>query len=115
MPQVQPDTFLFGRQAFTPVDLGLVYDASINTSDSQETPMRSILSLLVLLAIVTATPAQEDGFKRERTPKNAAGKDALEGKNPPRLSVAKWLNSKERLSLKKLKGKVVVLDFWGTW
>ena len=77
--------------------------------------MRSILSLFVLLAIVTAAPAQKDGFKRERTPKNAAGKNALEGKSPPRLRVAKWLNSKERLSLKKLKGKVVVLDFWGTW
>ena len=34
--------------------------------------------------------------------------------DPPALVVENWQNSKA-LSLKELKGKVVVLDFWATW
>ena len=38
----------------------------------------------------------------------------LEGKIAPALVVEGWTNS-EALDLAELRGKVVVLDFWGTW
>ena len=41
--------------------------------------------------------------------------EGIEGKPAPELSVAKWFNVSQPLSLAKLKGKVVLLDFWGTW
>jgi thiol-disulfide isomerase/thioredoxin len=34
---------------------------------------------------------------------------------PPPLDSKTWLNTSEELSLEKLKGKVVLLDFWGQW
>jgi len=44
-----------------------------------------------------------------------AGGDKLEeGKPAPELSVGGWKNSKE-LKLADLKGKVVLIDFWGVW
>ncbi len=36
------------------------------------------------------------------------------GARPPAISAYGWLNSSP-ISLDELKGKVVVLDFWGTW
>ena len=39
---------------------------------------------------------------------------ALEGKPAPALQVVNWVNSTP-LSLAELKGKIVVLDFWGVW
>ncbi|PJB79173.1 MAG: hypothetical protein CO090_05565 [Acidobacteria bacterium CG_4_9_14_3_um_filter_49_7] len=36
------------------------------------------------------------------------------GKPATELKAEKWLNSK-KLTLKKLKGKVVLIDFWATW
>lgn len=38
---------------------------------------------------------------------------AMEGKRAPALAVRNWIG--EAQNLKKLKGKVVVLDFWATW
>ena len=38
----------------------------------------------------------------------------LEGKAPPALTVANWINSKPQ-KFSDLKGKVVLLDFWATW
>ena len=44
-----------------------------------------------------------------------AGDEQLEeGKPAPELSVGGWKNSKE-LKLADLKGKVVLIDFWGVW
>ena len=40
--------------------------------------------------------------------------DAMQGKPAPKLGLDGWINSKP-LSLKDLKGKIVVLDFWATW
>lgn len=59
-----------------------------------------------------------DDFKRERRggDKDAA-KDALEAKAPPALEVTGWMNTADGKALKlaDLKGKVIVLDFWGVW
>src|SRR4051794_36681297 len=51
-----------------------------------------------------------------RLEKNAARDDLAKmvGKAPPPLAVKDWLNSAP-LKLHELKGKVVVLEFWGTW
>lgn len=71
---------------------------------------------LAVSSFATGSVSAEDKekFARERKPSNQAAKDALEGKAPPKLMVKNWMNSKP-LSLEKLSGKVVVIDFWGTW
>ena len=66
-------------------------------------------------AAAYAVPSGDD-FQREGSGENRAAKDALEGKAPPALAVTGWMNTGgESLDLASLKGKVVVLDFWGTW
>jgi thiol-disulfide isomerase/thioredoxin len=46
---------------------------------------------------------------REQIKKN------LPGSLPPKIDATAWLNTKDDLSWDKLKGKVVLVDFWGTW
>jgi thiol-disulfide isomerase/thioredoxin len=38
----------------------------------------------------------------------------IEGKPAPEISVSDWINA-DAMSMSDLKGKIVVLDFWGTW
>ncbi len=75
------------------------------------------ISLLVLCLAILAgfATAQKDDFKREGDVSARQRKDPLEGKVPPQLNVGKWLNAQKDITLASLKGKVVVLDFWGTW
>jgi hypothetical protein len=40
--------------------------------------------------------------------------DAIQGKPAPDLEIKEWFNGKP-LKLKDLRGKVIMLDFWGTW
>lgn len=79
--------------------------------------MRIGLPGLVALALAAAPAgagtAGDDGFPREGN--NRELKDALEGQAPPPLQVRGWINAPEGLTLESLRGKVVVLDFWGTW
>ena len=77
--------------------------------------------MFLMLTVVFMTVAAADDFKRERrdgekyADRNKA-KDALEGKTPPVLAVTNWQNTDgKELTLEGLKGKVVVLDFWGVW
>ncbi|MDF1838034.1 MAG: hypothetical protein P1V35_09215 [Planctomycetota bacterium] len=68
----------------------------------------------LMLALTTSALAAGDDFSREGG--NRQGKDALEGKAPPALEVSDWMNTDgQSMNLKSLRGKVVVLDFWGTW
>lgn len=42
--------------------------------------------------------------------------EAMEDTLPPALSVAGWLNADtQEVDLKQFQGKVVLVDFWGTW
>ncbi|MCA9320023.1 MAG: hypothetical protein KDB53_04775 [Planctomycetes bacterium] len=78
--------------------------------------MRMTLAFLfaAMLTFASVTAQVDDGFQRERRGESGAAKDQLEGKSPPDLVAENWLNSKA-VDLAALKGKVVVLDFWGTW
>ena len=82
---------------------------------------RAVASMLVVLTVLLATVANADDFKRERgegeeyADRNKA-KNALENMNPPALAVTNWQNTDgKELTLAALKGKVIVLDFWGVW
>lgn len=70
------------------------------------------------VALCGATFAQapaQDPFPREGNPVQRAKKDPLEGKAPPALVVGAWRNVDQPLALADLRGKVVLLDFWGVW
>lgn len=82
---------------------------------------RTYVLVPLMLGGFLLSAAQADDFERERREgedyqeRNEA-KDALENKEPPRLVVTNWQNTDEsELKLADLKGKVVVIDFWGVW
>ena len=73
--------------------------------------MRTLLVVLLSTLLAADICAQSDGFKREGTGKKRQAKDALEGKTAPSLQVKQWLNTKAKIDLASLKGKVVVLEW----
>lgn len=79
--------------------------------------MTKLTALLALAAPLAAAGGfsfgSVDEFGREG---DRAFKDTIEGKAPPALAVDGWINTDGKpLSWEALRGKVVVLDFWGTW
>lgn len=77
-------------------------------------------SLVAALGLFGTTIAPQDPpkdpFPREGNPAQRANKDPLEGKAPPALVVGGWRNTDDKpLVLAGLRGKVVLLDFWGVW
>jgi len=72
---------------------------------------RLLVPFLAAAALSPLAAAQEDSFQREG---ERELKDQLEGKPAPALQLEGWMNSKA-LDLASLRGKVVVIDFWGTW
>ncbi len=78
-----------------------------------------ILAPLLIWAVVSVPAIAGDKTELQRERKGNATdalKDALEGKTPPKLDVSGWLNSNGKpLTWDALRGKVVVIDFWGTW
>lgn len=68
--------------------------------------MRAVVQSVLLIAAVLATSQTS-----RPSPKEMIGKPA------PALVAEKWLNTEKGapLSLEKLKGKVVVVDFWAYW
>ena len=69
------------------------------------------LGMLPIFCALNALCADEPRLEKndERPALNA-----LQGKPAPPLAATNWINSKP-LKLADLKGKVVVLEFWGTW
>ena len=64
--------------------------------------------------LLACTPSDLDDLPRERGGHNDPLKDSLEGAIAPALEVRDWMNS-DALDLADLRGKVVVLKFWGVW
>ncbi len=63
-----------------------------------------------------ATLNPRDGILRRGARDERTDLDALEGHAPPALRLDDWVNTDGRaLRLEDLKGKVVLLDFWGVW
>jgi thiol-disulfide isomerase/thioredoxin len=58
--------------------------------------------------LLVAMRTLDSEYESQRT------RQKLLGAAPPKLSATKWLNAPET-SWDKLKGRVVLLDFWGTW
>lgn len=58
-----------------------------------------------------------DDFEREGEGENRTAKDKLEQKKPPQLHVEGWINTQDGkpITLADCKGKLVLIDFWGTW
>ncbi len=81
--------------------------------------MRKTVPLLLAALLALPVIAGDGDFLRERKadkPKESAAKDSLEGKAPPALQVEGWQNSDGKaLTWADFRGKVVVIDFWGTW
>ena len=79
-----------------------------------------ILRLLPLIAVFIACLAASGPragefpddyfFYNEKRPEKLR---AMEGKEPPALTLKDWIGDAQDLS--DLKGKVVVVDFWATW
>ena len=69
-----------------------------------------LVSCMAAFAPVAGEFPDEYFFYAEKRPQ--ALRD-LEGKAPPALTLKDWIG--EEQSLEKLKGKVIVVDFWGTW
>jgi len=63
------------------------------------------------LFIATRMPAYaaEDMIRRARL------LTELKSAPPPPIKASQWINSPEPLQLEQLRGKVVLLDFWGVW
>jgi|tagenome__1003787_1003787.scaffolds.fasta_scaffold20912603_2 thiol-disulfide isomerase/thioredoxin len=63
--------------------------------------------------LIVATRTLEANYRQEQKVQAARKALTKSGKLPP-IDATKWLNS-EPLSWDQLKGKVVLIDFWGTW
>lgn len=77
--------------------------------------MKSLLTTLCFALLTGVCGAADDDFKREGDGERRAAKDELEGKSPPALQVAGWVNTDKPINLKTFEGKVVLIDFWGVW
>jgi hypothetical protein len=70
--------------------------------------------MAVSALLIAPAAAQSDDFAREG--KDRELKDQLEGQAAPELQANRWLNSGgKELELSAMHGKVVLIDFWGTW
>ncbi|TWT99579.1 Thiol-disulfide oxidoreductase ResA [Botrimarina colliarenosi] len=66
-------------------------------------------------APVSRAHSGADGFWRNYDVGERDELDSLEGKPAPEIAATQWLNSGEADALEDFRGKVVLVDFWGTW
>ena len=68
--------------------------------------------LLMLSTLGIAQETSKVNLEGDAQRRNLLSK--IQGKPAPPLEVENWFGSKS-LKLSNLRGKVVMLDFWGTW
>ncbi|WP_442481720.1 redoxin domain-containing protein [Aeoliella sp. SH292] len=64
---------------------------------------------------VSRSKSPADSFWREGTEEEREQLNDLEGKPAPALVVTNWMNCDQGTSLDQMKGRVVLVEFWGTW
>jgi thiol-disulfide isomerase/thioredoxin len=64
---------------------------------------------------VSRSRSPADPFWRNQAEEERQELNALEGQPSPPLAVTAWLNAAENSSLEDFRGKVVLVEFWGTW
>ena len=69
--------------------------------------LASLAIFLTTSSLRAAAPTLEGSRVREQL-------NEMQGQPAPKLALKGWINA-EPMTLKKLKGKIVVLDFWATW
>lgn len=78
--------------------------------------MKLIRGVLTVLAFASITSYGVTGRVQDQDTAEAKARRAMIGKMAPPLAVNQWINSNGKaLSLEKLHGKVVVLDFFTFW
>lgn len=78
--------------------------------------MDTLRGFLTVLALVSVTSAGVARTVQDQDTAQAKARKAMVGKMAPELAVDQWINSGGKaLSLKSLRGKVVVLDFFTFW
>jgi hypothetical protein len=68
---------------------------------------------VVFLGLLGAALLQDGEIKREGKGARREKLDAMEGKAAPAWEFEEWVQGET--DLEKLKGKVVLIDFWGVW
>lgn len=74
---------------------------------------RAVLAGAFTLGAVPLGAAAPAALAQE--PRREQDLSELEGRPAPALEVTGWMNTEGPLTWKDLRGKVVLLDFWGTW
>jgi thiol-disulfide isomerase/thioredoxin len=92
-----------------------VTDAAIEQARSENPRLLSIRREPFRLDAAEVSRSPFDRFWRNRSEDQRQGLNALEGKAAPRLAVTHWLNAAEHSTLQDFHGKVVLVEFWGTW
>ena len=78
--------------------------------------MDRLRGFLTVLALVSVTSSGVTRAVQDQDTTEAKARKAMIGKMAPELVVDQWINSGGKaLSLKSLRGKVVVLDFFTFW
>jgi thiol-disulfide isomerase/thioredoxin len=76
---------------------------------------KSVATLaLILVASVAMTQTPGGGVQLEGDAARRSQLDVIQGKKAPAIAASRWINSRP-MNLSALRGKVVLLDFWGTW
>lgn len=64
---------------------------------------------------VSKSQSTSDEFWRLGTLEERKELNELEGNSAPEIAASRWMNGTDQLSLSDLLGKVVLIDFWGSW
>ncbi|HEY3816330.1 MAG TPA: TlpA disulfide reductase family protein [Polyangiaceae bacterium] len=75
-------------------------------------PTLVVLGLVLAASVVACGGGAEESAGGDSTP---AAQGGLVGKPAPDFAVAAAANGKGKVALSKLRGKVVLVDFWGTF